>query len=353
MQKVAALATFAVLSVLAEPATAQDQTFIMEGLPPHLEARVASQSDALLLSQVALPEEYFVSALKIWDTSQPIKVCFFGGAPALRARIANVASAWSNQGGHVPLDFGNVNNPKSCSPSEFFHIRIGFAYKGYWSLVGTDSAGLATQNEQSMNFALFDIIPPPDPEFSRVVLHEFGHALGFQHEHQSYQAPCASEFAWDAIYRHLQGPPNYWSSERIDHNLRPRDPSEGTAGPIFDRDSIMLYRFPKEFYKAGVDAECYTADNDVISEEDANAIRSFYPVDFAAGNAAREQRLQTFVNAIEATDAGTVEKSIAKLAASSIANANDASQVVAEQSPFLLNGLILQNLGIREPMARW
>ena len=36
----------------------------------------------------------------------------------------------------------------------------------------------------------------PD-DWEATVLHEFGHAIGFLHEHQSLNSTCEEEFRWD------------------------------------------------------------------------------------------------------------------------------------------------------------
>lgn len=308
-----------VLTILAaSPALAQeDYPFIIEALPPHLEARASAQGELLQLPAIAGTANYFIARLKVWDTSQPIKVCFFGGSPQLRARIAQIASQWTTLGGYVPLDFGDMTSPRDCSTGAFNQARVGFAYKGYWSLVGTDSVNLAAQSEQSMNFALFDINPPPDPGFTRVVLHEFGHLLGFQHEHQAPNAPCATEFDWDKIYAYLQGPPNYWPIAQIDRNLRPRNPDGSTQSP-FDRDSIMLYSFPASFYKQGINPQCYTPGNNQISSADADGIKRLYPAG-GTQSMVQQQGLQDFYSAVDAIEGITEEaRSVAKLTASSL-----------------------------------
>jgi len=59
-----------------------------------------------------------------------------------------------------------------------------------------------------MNFGWFDD-NTSDSEFSRTVIHEFGHALGMIHEHQH---PLAA-IPWDKdkVYTYYAGYPNYWS----------------------------------------------------------------------------------------------------------------------------------------------
>jgi hypothetical protein len=306
--------------------------FIPELLPPHLSERAALQSGQLLLGNISDVDEYFISAIKVWDTSQPIRVCFFSGQTQLRSKIATIAMQWTQQGAYIPLDFGSLQSPRTCSSTEFTHIRIGFQYRGYWSTVGTDSVNLAAQSEQSMNFALFDVNPPSEPAFSRVVLHEFGHALGFQHEHQSSNSPCSSEFNWDAIYQYLQGPPNYWSVEQIDHNLRPRVEPGDVASP-FDADSIMLYSFPASFYKSGTAAECYTAGNNVISIVDIEGVKRFYPSDVALKSERTRQALSLFNATVDAlTNVSDDAKSAAKLTASSLSRTSESSPFFQDQS---------------------
>jgi hypothetical protein len=76
------------------------------------------------------------------------------------------------------------------------------------------------------------------------VLHEFGHALGFDHEHQIPLSACQTDFRWDndpgyvetrdadgefvpddrgrnpGLYTAFEGPPNNWSKETDDFNLK-------------------------------------------------------------------------------------------------------------------------------------
>lgn len=297
---------------------AAEYPFIAELLPPHLQQRVASQSVTLQVNSVSGPDDYFVSKIKLWDNSSPIRVCFFGGNRFLRKKIASIAMQWSQAGGLLPLDFGDLDNPQSCG-SGFYHIRVGFQYKGYWSMVGTDSVNIAAQYEQSMNLSLFNVNPPPEPKFSRIVLHEFGHAIGLQHEHQGHKAKCVNEFNWDSIYSYLQGPPNYWSIDKINHNLKPRPSAKGDEQPSFDVKSIMLYSFPKSFYRNSVDAECYTAGNNMLSDGDKLAMSENYPRDLAKSAEVRALGLQAFNSRIDKLEISDIAKSVAKLSAARLA----------------------------------
>ena len=81
-----------------------------------------------------------------------------------------------------------------------------------------------------------------EDEYHRVVLHEFGHALGCIHEHQHPQGGIP----WDkaAVYRFYSGPPNNWNQEQVDRNIFQRYDKSQTQYSKFDPKSIMLYAIP-------------------------------------------------------------------------------------------------------------
>jgi hypothetical protein len=152
-------------------------------------------------------------------------------------------------------------------------IRISFsADTGSWSAVGTDAlnAKYFPRYQPTMNFGWLKDATE-NSEYRRVVLHEFGHALGCIHEHESPN----ETLQWDenAVYEYFSGAPNYWSKADIKHNVLSRYSAKGMKFTRFDRASIMLYMFPGTLFKTGKG----TPNNTNLSPGDKQFIGTLYP----------------------------------------------------------------------------
>ena len=254
----------------------------------------------------AMGVQSVIAISKILDSRRVITVAFKGGSTELRQQIADAVNDWTS-GTSLRIDFGNSASTSSFrewSTSDAAYkadIRISFDQAGYWSLVGTDGTNpsIAKAKQASMNFSRFDQNLPRD--WRGVVLHEFGHALGFEHEHQSPVGPCEAEFRWEddpgyiktkdiygqftrdsqnrwpGIYTLLEGPPNNWRKDQIDFNLRRLPDSVDWRLSNFDKFSIMKYYFNKVFFKNGKDSGCYSEENVVLSDQDKKAVAETYP----------------------------------------------------------------------------
>jgi hypothetical protein len=256
----------------------------LEALPPRLDARVRQQNAAFArLGLSGLPRGVY-SRMKLWSPDKRvIRVCFMDSPQQTRRRVARYANQWTEVQTRLKFDFGDLNDPRLCDPQDgsINHIRVGFDEIGYWSMVGQDSMHLAPQTDKSMNLEAFDVDPPGQVEFRRVVLHEFGHALGLQHEHQNPLSECEREFDWDRLYRYFEGPPNHWNKEIVDFNMR-RIHEPGLTADQFDRSSIMLYTFPADIFVKADSSPCFAQVNSRLSSGDQSIMERMYPQEVAA-----------------------------------------------------------------------
>jgi hypothetical protein len=275
---------------------------VFEGFPDHILARIENrdrQRRAATPSHIDnVGVELVFEDLKLWQVGT-IKVSFKGGTSTLHKKIADTAAQWCKYG-NILFDFGYTKKKKTYrkwTPTDGSHIRVGFEYGGYWSLVGTDSKDpdIAPNGDITLNLNGFDKRLPPD--WAGTVLHEFGHALGFHHEHQSPHTTC--DFDWDKLYDFLAKPPNEWSKAKVDHNLR-QLPGGGLTFSPNDKTSIMHYAFPAWMFKKGANSPCFTAHNNILSPMDKQMMGEAYPKTkeaFESLTKARVSKLEKLVTA--------------------------------------------------------
>ncbi len=194
-----------------------------------------------------------------WPNGIILRVHFLDGDPAVHKRVEPIAHEWS-QYANIKFQFG-------AGPEA--EIRVAFNPNlGSWSYMGTDCSLPQLTGKPTMNLGWLRP-ETSETEYRRVVLHEFGHALGLIHEHLSPDA----KIPWDeekviAYYRRTNG----WKEEYIRSNvLKLPEADEYTA---FDTRSIMLYPVPKELTKGGYEIPW---QNSELSETDKEFIAKIYP----------------------------------------------------------------------------
>jgi len=224
-----------------------------------------SAADPVAVARMALID------LKKWENGRTLHCHFLDGDDVQQGKVKDKADIWCD---YANITFDFVDDPDA-------EVRISFqADPGSWSAVGTDCliTDYFPQYQPTMNFGwLRD--DTPDEEYERVVVHEFGHALGCIHEHQS----PTENLQWnaDAVYAAFSGPPNYWSKDEIDHNILQKYSPEGISATRFDTDSIMLYQFDGSLFVDGQG----TPLNTHLSDQDKQMIGQMYPKPTAASAA--------------------------------------------------------------------
>jgi serralysin len=198
-----------------------------------------------------------------WNPGDVITVRFLEGDPDLQARVQAVAQEWTAPGmANLTLDF------RDTGPTD---IRIAFKQgNGSWSYLGTVCRQITPESKPTMNYGW--LTPDsPDDEVRRVVLHEFGHALGLIHEHQNPKGGI--KWNKDAVKHDLSGPPNNWSDATIENNMFKFYPETDLIPTDVDPLSIMMYPIPEAWTMDGFSAGL----NGELSEVDKGLIRSVYP----------------------------------------------------------------------------
>jgi len=200
---------------------------------------------------------------KMWQNARTLSVRFLDGSPTQRTRVQQHAEEWCS--------YANIKfNFNGGAASE---VRISFsADRGSWSAVGTDClvTSYFRKGQPTMNFGWLKD-GTDDVEYRRVVVHEFGHALGAIHEHQNPRGGIQWNKA--AVYAYFSGPPNNWSKAEIDHNIIEKYSIDQLNATKFDPKSIMLYSFPPQLIVGGKG----TGLNTDLSTGDKRFIRKRYP----------------------------------------------------------------------------
>lgn len=195
-----------------------------------------------------------------WGAGRQLRVKFLEGAKAIRDKVRAQAVKWQQ---HANVKFLFVENGDA-------DIRISFTKGGSSSYVGNEAeTQQPDQKLPTMNYGWL-AENTADDEYQRVVLHEFGHALGCIHEHQN----PAGGIQWnkDKVYQWYFDNMG-WNKARVDHNvLETYDQDLLTASEV-DPLSIMMYPVDASLTTNGFSAGW----NRDFSENDKTFIKKLYP----------------------------------------------------------------------------
>jgi hypothetical protein len=170
-----------------------------------------------------------------WVNGTVLHYCFFTAghfavpktqADAVRGAIAK----WKAVG--IGLQFQEVSQ---LSEAE---VRVGYSTADGSSASSVGRDVLNVPMNQPTTVYGWDLTSPYG---SGTALHELGHVIGMEHEHQN---PFAG-IKWheQAVYDSLGRPPNSWDHDTTYHNILEKLTAQQVQGSKWDPDSIMEYEF--------------------------------------------------------------------------------------------------------------
>ncbi len=198
------------------------------------------------------------SEAALWpEGTRTLGVRFLDGTAEQQAAVRAVVQAGWNAVCALQFVFGQ---------DEGAPVRVTFQGVGAWSYVGTTCLQIPAP-APTLTLAQFD--PAQEEAARRVVLHEFGHVLGLEHEHRH----PGVRIPWDreAVYAHYRQAG--WTPEMVEFNvLAPLD-AEAVRTTAYDAQSIMLYAIDASLVTDPAWAAGWNTD---LSAGDVAAVQAWY-----------------------------------------------------------------------------
>lgn len=196
----------------------------------------------------------------------------------LRTRILQHMNSWSKA---ANISFkethgtGMVRIARLNSPSNM---------AGYWSYVGTEILGIE-EDQPTMNLEGFTM-HTPESEYRRVVRHETGHTLGFDHEHM--RADLVKKIDRRKAIVYYDRTQGWTKEETIQQVLTPLSKRSIMGTLESDPLSIMCYQVPREITKDGK----AIPGGDDINPKDYAFAGTIYPIGVRAQASATHEGMQ-------------------------------------------------------------
>jgi hypothetical protein len=200
-----------------------------------------------------------------WPNGSTLRIAFVDDelAEAHKLGIVNAINEWQP---YVNLKFEFIDGREGQPGYGKGDIRITTQSRANYSLIGT-----AAKRNDPWTPTMVLGIKPSDPKFASTVMHEFGHALGAEHEHQHPEA----EIPWDVPKVYAYYAAKGHDEETVNESVLTRLSAESALMLPYDRQSIMHYPVSNELTLG----DWEIGDNLALSEKDKAFMRRAYPRD--------------------------------------------------------------------------
>jgi serralysin len=248
---------------------------------------------------------------KLWKKGSTINITYKDGSPEIQTEVEKYATEWTK---YANINFKFYKTLKDIPKKESADIVITFNTQVNTSAVGTDSK-YVSKSDASMNLG---ILTDKNINTRRsIILHEFGHAIGLEHEHQHKNRTL--EFDDSKIIDTCKSRINF-TEEMCRMFIIQTIPSNEAYFSQYDLLSIMHYSLHSDFFKTAMEMRA----NLSLSLTDKVEIAKMYPGRMTADqiiatHEAQEREMQeisTYKNCklnesitekMRPTDRGTVE----------------------------------------------
>lgn len=226
---------------------------------------------------------------KRWTPGQTIE--WYSPAHPDKPKIQAAFNTWQT---HANLLFLEVANPAAAK------IRIGYDYTaGSWSYLGTDALSIPSPST-TLNIGWS--LTAGDP----TALHEVGHAIGLEHEHQSTNRTL--QFDVPQLYSNYAASQG-WTTTDVDQNIINQISTPDTSP--YDPNSIMHYVFYSDEILAPPPYDIIgTPYNTALSPIDEQWAQTAYPTSSTPLNLTLKQLL-AFTSAPQQPETFTITPPVA------------------------------------------